>query len=224
MTPLPPQQVAYVAHNHPPALRRIEILQNSHIASEAMRYAVCVLRSLLISIVLTACMVGHQPSPDEMQALDHPPPQITAKIDYYYPRALAWYEDTEAKLLPQGRQLSLDEEAMARALGVTEPGRVRVVTLTQFPMPDDPGLRREAEQYGMGSVFEGGRTIGYVIMLKPRYANDRIVLRHELVHVAQHDRLGRSNFIKRYFTELEIVGYANAPLELEAYEKQEDPK
>jgi hypothetical protein len=57
-------------------------------------------------------------------------------------------------------------------------------------------------------------------MLKPRVAQDKTVLAHELVHVGQHDRLGRAAFLRRYLVEMEVLGYARSPLELEAYAKQ----
>ena len=57
-------------------------------------------------------------------------------------------------------------------------------------------------------------------MLKPRYKNDATILAHEFVHVAQHDRLGREAFLRRYLVELVMMGYARAPLELEASERQ----
>lgn len=110
---------------------------------------------------------------------------------------------------------------LARKLGVIQPERIRIVVLDKFPMPADPELLAEASGYGLGSYFEGGRTMGYAIMLKPRYANNPVVVSHELVHVSQHDRMGREAFLLRYLLEMEIVGYARSPLELEAYDRQD---
>ncbi len=126
----------------------------------------------------------------------------------------------EAELLPQGRALSARELDVARKLGVSNPEKVRVVVLEAFPMPSDSELFVEAERYGLGSKFEGGRTNGYVIMLKPRFAENQIVLTHELVHVSQHDRMGRKAFLRRYLVEMEMLGYTRSPLELEAHAKQ----
>ena len=91
-------------------------------------------------------------------------------------------------------------------------------------MPADAELLIEARRYGLGSRSEGGRANGYVIMLKPRLADDKIIIAHELVHVGQHDRMGRAAFLRRYLIELEMMGYARSPLELEAYEKQRQGK
>ena len=104
--------------------------------------------------------------------------------------------------------------------GVSHPKSVRVVVLETFPMPSDPELLFEAERFGFGNPLEAGRTNGYVIMLKPWVAQDATVLTHELVHVSQLDRLGREAFVRRYLIEMEMLGYARSPLELEAFEKQ----
>jgi hypothetical protein len=165
-------------------------------------------------------MIVPKPTAQELQALDSPPVDINAKIEYFFPRVLAWYESVEAELLPHGRALSGPELEVARRLGVLNPEKVRVVLLDAFPMPSDPELLVEAERYGLGSRFEGGRTNGYVIMLKPWLAENKTVLAHELVHGSQHDRMGRKAFLRRYLIEMEILGYARSPLELEAYANQ----
>lgn len=57
-------------------------------------------------------------------------------------------------------------------------------------------------------------------MLKPWVANDNSVISHELVHIAQQDRLGREVLLRRYLIEMEMMDYARSPLELDAYAKQ----
>lgn len=191
-------------------------------AASKMDDPVRALRAILLcaSMVCGGCMIVRAPSPQELLALDSPPAAVQAKIDRLFPHALAWYESVEAELMPRGRPLTVTEREVATKLGVREPGAVRVVVLDTFPMPGQPELRAEAERHGLGSRLEGGRTIGHVIMLKPGLAGDRTVLAHELVHVGQHDRMGREAFLRRYLFELEMLGYARAPLELEAYAKQ----
>ena len=171
-------------------------------------------------MVIAGCMTVRKPSAEELRALDQPPPDVAMKIDEILPRALDWYERIEAQLSLQGRPLSSSEAERARNLGVNQPERVRVVVLNSFPMPEDPQLQVELERYGLGSHFVGARTIGYAIMFKPEYAGDSIALSHELVHVSQHERLGRTAFVRRYLVEMEIMGYLRSPLELEAFEKQ----
>lgn len=176
--------------------------------------------ALAASALFSACMIVPKPTAQELRALDTPPANIQAKLDRFFPRVLAWYEAVEEELLPQGRPLSAQEIEVARKVGVENPSKIRVAVLEVFPMPADPELLVEAERYGLGSRFEGGRTSGYAIMLKPWVAEDKTVLTHELVHVGQHDRMGRTAFLRRYLIEMELLGYARSPLELEAYAKQ----
>lgn len=184
------------------------------------RFAALIFLFLFAGLIVTGCLFVRAPSPEELHALDQPPAAIVAKVENLLPRAMEWFAEVETDLLPQGRPLSEGEMAFARQLGVLQPERVRVVVLASFPMPEDQVLRAEAERYGLGSTSEGARAIGYVIMLKPRFAKSSTVIAHELVHVSQHDRLGRAGFLRRYITEMEIMGYSRSPLELEAYQKQ----
>lgn len=182
------------------------------------------IHAFVFCFTLTSCMLVPRLSEEELKMLDNPPATARIKFSKLFPRALDWFNKTEAQLLPQGRPLSATELETASKLKVVHPELVRIVALKEFPMPDDPELRIEAIRYGLGSYFEGGRTMGYAIMLKPQYADDPIVIAHELVHVSQHDRLGRDTFLQRYLLEMEIVRYARSPLELEAYEKQDQTR
>ena len=184
--------------------------------------SLCARRGILltVAIVLSGCVIVTKPTAQELQTIESPPPALSTKLKHFLPPTLAWYDSVEAQLLPIGRPLSAQEQEVARGVGVKAPSEVRVVVLKEFPMPPDPELRVEAERFGLGSSFEGGRTTGYAVMLKPRYATNREVLTHELVHVGQQERMGHSAFLRRYLLEVEVLGYARSPLELEAYAKQ----
>lgn len=172
-------------------------------------------------LLLSGCMIVPRPTVEELQRLDSPPAEIKAKIDLFMPRVLAWYESVEADGLMKGRSLSSAEVVTARAMGVADPSKVRILVTEDFPLPEsDDALLKEAKRYGLGSTMEGGRTMGYLILLKPRHAENATIVRHELVHVGQHDRLGREAFLRRYLTEMEMMGYSRSPLELEAYARQ----
>lgn len=180
------------------------------------------LQILMVTVctVLGGCAILTKPTAEELQTLDSPPAVINAKIERLLPDVVAWYQALEVELLPQGRVLSARELEVARRLGVSNPEKVRVAVLEVFPLPSDPELLVEAKRYGFGSRFEAGRTDGYVITLKPWVAENQTVLAHELVHVSQYERMGRKAFLRRYLLEMEILGYARSPLELEAYSKQ----
>ena len=171
---------------------------------------------LVLILLLTACSIVRAPTQEELALLDNPPIEIRAKQDRLTPLALEWINETETNLIKSGQPLTEADVAMARAVGVQQPERVRVVILAEFPAPENEYLLTEASKYGLGSEAEGGRTMGYVIMLKKKYANERWILAHELVHVAQQEQMGREAFIRRFIAERELMGYGRAPLELEA--------
>ena len=161
-----------------------------------------------------------EPDAVDMQPLAQPPAAARAKLERFYPRVRAWYDAVEARCLPLGRPLTPQEMDDARRLGVLRPQDVRIVLLDAFPMPEDVELRQGAGRHSLGSRNEAGRTMGHAILLKAWAAEEPSLLRHELVHVAQMDRLGREGFLRRYLLELEVQGCARSPLELEAYARQ----
>jgi hypothetical protein len=179
---------------------------------------------LALGALLAGCMVMGKPAAVEIPSLDQPPAAVRTKVERFYPLVRAWYDAVEARYLPLGRPLTARELDDARWLGVLRPQELRVVVLDAFPMPEDVELREEAERHGLGSRTEAGRTMGHAILLKAWAVDEPTMLRHELVHVAQMDRLGREGFLRRYLLELEILGYARSPLELEAYARQGAPR
>ncbi len=182
------------------------------------------MRAFVFSIALgclplVSCLAAGELTPEQQQALASPPPSVTQEIEYFLPRLLDWYAKAETELLAQGRPLNPAEIRIAGVLGIRQPDRVRIVVQERFPVPDDAELRAETEASGMGS--EDARTMGDAILLKPYLHEDPYVIAHELVHLAQHDRMGREAFMRRYLTELEVLGYDASPLEMEAYQRQD---
>ncbi len=175
---------------------------------------------LLLCLALAGCEAIKKRLTTPLSALDHPPTEVRARINRYLPAALDWHNQSEQQLYTQGRRLTVPEQVIARQMGVAQPQNVRVLVTPRFPLPIDPELRRASLRYGIGNPLEGGRTMGYVILIKPNSAQDKTVLAHELVHVGQIERLGKPAFLQRYLTELEMVTYARSPLEREAYRKE----
>lgn len=168
------------------------------------------------ALTLVGCSHVRPPSTEELQAVDQPTAAAAAWVDALAPRALAWLKQQETRLSSRGRPLSTTETELARRIGVQHPEQVRVLILTQFPVPADATLARDARTFGYGSPQEGGRTMGYLILVKPRFVDQSWLLAHELVHVAQQENLGQDAFIRRYLLELRVLGYRRSPLELEA--------
>ena len=133
------------------------------------------------------------------------------------PSARAWITRHERRILELGIPLSAAQIADAKAVGVIEPERVRLLTVPVVPMPL-ASLARFARPL-VGTNFEqtSGLTARYGIYLRKEVADDRQLIAHELTHTAQYERLGGIQpFLRRYLTECLTSGYYTAPLEEEA--------
>lgn len=91
------------------------------------------------------------------------------------------------------------------------------VVVPQMPVPAYQFL----EQHGLTDLFNrdvAGLTLNNTYYLLPSVENNLRVHFHELVHVAQWQRLGVEGFVTRYLQELQAVGYDKMPLERMAYD------
>ena len=182
--------------------------------------------SLVGVLLLLAACTGEQwvrLTPDEQRQLATPGIRVTAITSEASPIVAEMMATTEAEVLATGRPLTTDELALARSLGVAEPEKVRIAVREAFPVPADERLVQAAREYGLvlGSQDEAGRTQGHAILVKPAFAASKRVLAHELVHVAQFERLGGIEaYAREYLIELLVVGEKRAPLEQEATARQ----
>ena len=106
--------------------------------------------------------------------------------------------------------------ADARALGVREPGRVRVAATPAIPANLPLALRWLTFAVERGLRDAVGIALGHGLYVRRDFAGDRALLVHELGHVAQYERLGRTEFLTRYIAEFLQRGYPNGALEPEA--------
>jgi len=139
------------------------------------------------------------------------------QFDILLPPACAWAEEQEQVILLEGVPLSSAQMADARKIGVLYPERVRVLNVTQIPVPEQPFLRTAAEATGFLSPSTLGLTLRYGIFVRSDFWGERRLVAHELVHTLQYERLGGfAPFLKRYLYECLTVGYPDAPMEQEA--------
>ena len=136
------------------------------------------------------------------------------------PAAIAWAEARAKQAAEAGIALTAAEQEIARRVGVSQPARVRIETVEQLPMPEDPALRAAGLAAGLLGPGMVGLTLGHSIFLR-RGTRDqrqhRRLLSHELRHVYQYERYGSiAAFLRVYLTQIVEVGYANAPLEADA--------
>lgn len=133
------------------------------------------------------------------------------------PAACAWIAAQERRILVEGVPLNPVQFADARALGVADPGRVRVLCLDRLPLPVNPFVQRLGLWTGLLSRQTSGLSARYGIYLRAPLAKDRALLAHELVHTRQYEKLGGIRpFLRRYLHECLTVGYHASDMEWEA--------
>ena len=111
-----------------------------------------------------------------------------------------------------------DALTFAAELAIEHPEEIRVMEVKSIPLPAPRPLVKLASRWGLPLFEPAGMTLGRGIYVLEGHAR---VLRHELVHVAQFQRLGGIEpFMRCYLAECLTHGYHDAPLEAEAREKQ----
>jgi hypothetical protein len=142
---------------------------------------------------------------------------IIAQFDRLLPLAANWVRKQEGRMLRIGAPLSDQEMNDARAIGVAEPERVRLLQLDCVPFPTDPMLRAAALAIQFLTPATRGLALRYGIFVRSDGWRDRALIAHELVHVMQYERFGGIlPFLRQYLSECVAIGYPDGPLEQEA--------
>ena len=133
------------------------------------------------------------------------------------PYVTRWIEARERQILAEGTPLSERSAADARAVGVADPQRVRLLRVPKIPLPAGPLIDLAERLSGGPWKHTAGLTARYGIFIREAYWDDRHLIAHELAHTAQYERLGgTAPFLRVYLTECLTSGYSAAALELEA--------
>jgi hypothetical protein len=133
------------------------------------------------------------------------------------PLAAEWAHEQEQRILREGVPLSKQEITDAKAVGVQEPERVRLLQVDRIPTPRHPLLKVVAVAIRFLSPPPRGLTLHHGIFVRSDCWRDRSLVAHELVHTAQYERLGGIlPFLRKYLFECLSIGYSNSPLEREA--------
>jgi hypothetical protein len=133
------------------------------------------------------------------------------------PLAAQWAAEQQQRVLCEGVPLSDEELANAKTIGVQNPDRVRLLQVDTIPVPVHPMLRAAATSINFLSAGPRGLALGDGIFVRSDCWRDQRLIAHELAHTAQYQRLGGIvPFLQSYIYQCATVGYANAPLELEA--------
>jgi methenyltetrahydromethanopterin cyclohydrolase len=133
------------------------------------------------------------------------------------PQAIAWAQQQAEVVARTGRALTPEQVKLARAVGVQDPARIRVLTVEQFPLPQQAEVKAAALRIGLGRPSIVGLTLGSSVMVRRGFENDTQLLSHELRHVAQYEaRGGIAPFLAQHLQDLARYGYEDSPFEVDA--------
>ena len=142
---------------------------------------------------------------------------LLSQFEKLLPLAAKWAAAVEKRILREGVPLSEQGLADARALGVRERERVRLLALPCVPTPTDLTLKTAAAAIQFLTPATRGLALRYGIFVRNDCWGERRLIAHELVHTAQYERLGGIRpFLRQYLTECLTIGYPAGPMEQEA--------
>ena len=142
---------------------------------------------------------------------------LVAQFEALLPLAAAWAAEQEQDILRNGVPLSENEIGDARAIGIQNLDRVRLLRVDTIPRPVQPQLKAACDAIDFLTPATRGLTLGHGIFIRSDCWRDRLLVVHELVHVAQYEKLGGIlPFLRKYLYECLTVGYSASPLEQEA--------
>jgi hypothetical protein len=104
--------------------------------------------------------------------------------------ACQWAKSQEAYILEHGAPLAAHQVADARRAGVEAIGRVRVLVVDRIPLPENKELADAARHAQIITDSSKAVAIGHGIVVRADSWQNRELLLHQLVHVAQCERSG----------------------------------
>jgi len=90
---------------------------------------------------------------------------LQALLPLLMPRAITWAETMASHVATRGIPLNQSASEDAKTVGVRRPDNIRVLTVDQLPLPEDPELRAAALETGLLAPDMIGLTLGYSILI-----------------------------------------------------------
>ena len=112
------------------------------------------------------------------------------KFNRLAPLAYQWAKGQEAFVLKLGVKLAARQRADAEQVGVQKPERVRILVVDRIPLPEDKELADAARHAQIITDSSRAVAIGYAVIIRADSWQNRELLLHQLVHVAQCERSG----------------------------------
>lgn len=106
------------------------------------------------------------------------------------PIACEWAKQQEEFVLKHGHPLGLTHAWDAHLAGVQDCGRIRVLVVDRIPLPENPKLAEASRRLRI--ITEDTRCVGvgHALIVRGDAWNDRELILHNLVHIAQCERAG----------------------------------
>ncbi len=121
------------------------------------------------------------------------------KFDRLAPLACQWAKTQEAFILKHGAPLTSGQIADAQRVGVNDFSRVRVLVVDRIPLPEDEELAEAAQRAQIITSACRGVAIGHGVIIRADSWQNRELLLHQLVHIAQCERSGGiESFVVEY--------------------------
>jgi len=132
------------------------------------------------------------------------------------PLVAAWAAWQRRRVLALGRPLTPEQCAIAAAVGVQAPQRIRVLLVDRIPFPGGRLADRLALRWDLPGPHVDGMSLGHALLLR-RHAATLRLLAHECRHVQQCEAAGSLHaFLAAYLRQVARHGYAGAPYEVDA--------
>jgi hypothetical protein len=125
------------------------------------------------------------------------------KFEHLLPLAIQWAKSQELLILEHGTALGGRQIEDAACVGVRNAGRVRLLLVDRIPFPENHELAEAARRAQIITDASRAVTIGHGILIRADSWQDRGLLVHSLVHVAQFERSGgdMESFVEVYLND-----------------------
>ena len=120
-------------------------------------------------------------------------------FEYLLPLAYQWAKAQEEFVLARGNPLGSRHARDAKLVGVQDCDRVRVLVVDRIPLPENPELAKASKRIGI--ITEDTRCVGFghALIIRVDAWNDRELILHNLVHIAQCERCaGLEQWVRKY--------------------------
>lgn len=106
------------------------------------------------------------------------------------PLAYQWAKAQEEFVLARGNPLGTRHAHDASLVGVQDSARVRVLVVDRIPLPENPELAEASKRVGIITEDTRCAGFGHALIIRGDAWNDRELILHNLVHIAQCERCG----------------------------------